>query len=315
MTELAAADGVNAAPFTIPLSSYEVLSGQPEIACSPGEPLAIRIREGAKVQMVFAEFAVEPDTIYRIDMRMRRLPRVDLGFRVQELKDGKVLAEHGLAFRPGYAPIPAGWDDGESYFATTADADRARLSLDLGIGPHLSSKIGGVSIEAARIVKTGKVKYHAGDSANFVLDPDLTKTDEQGVATGFSRWGGPHNANVLAGAGPAGGNSLEIKEPYLLTCADIAAVPGCRYRISAEFKGAGTVGFELRGNTSGNSPLFTGTVSPRYELSPDAWRRFGHETVALPGQARFAAVISLAPAPNATILVGKVEVVQVGRGP
>ena len=51
----------------------------------------------------------------------------------------------------------------------------------------------------------------------------------------------------------------------------------------------------------------------RHAPAPDQWRRFDHETVALPGQARLIPVISLNPASDANILVRDIQVVQVGR--
>ncbi len=52
--------------------------------------------------------------------------------------------------------------------------------------------------------------------------------------------------------------------------------------------------------------------SRRHDLSPDEWRRFGHETVALPGQARLIPVVAIHPADGATVLVGDIEFVQMG---
>jgi hypothetical protein len=245
---------------------------------------------------------------------MQRTPRAGLRFAIQELADDGVGAVHGLAFWPGYAPAQSSLDDCESYFATTTAATaKARLSVELTGGPHPADELGGVSIASVRVVKTGKVIYPATDSANFAPNPGLTKTDENGVATGFQRWGGVHDAKVVNGIGPETGAALEIKQRYLLVCDDIAVVPGHRYRISAQFKGTGNIGFELRGMSANHAVFLMGTQSRRHTPAPDEWRRFGHETVALPGQARLIPVISLAPAADATILVGDIEVVQMGR--
>ena len=310
----AAVAAADAAPFAIPLSSCEVVSGQPEIAGDPGAPLAVRIGERESAQVAFEPFAVEPDTIYRITLRMRRTPRADLRFTIQEVSDDGVGAVHGLAFRPGYAPVPGSLDDCESTFATTAAATgKARLSVELTGGPHPADELGGVSIASAQVVKAGKVIYPPTDSANFAPNPGLTKADENGVATGFQRWAGVHDAKVVNSVGPQGGAALEIKQRYLLVCDDIAVIPGHPYRISAAFKGAGNVGFELRGMTASHAVFMMGAQSRRHDVSPDEWRRFAHETVALPGQARLIPVVSLQPAAGHAILMSDIEVVQVGR--
>lgn len=308
----AAAPGWSAepAPLVPTLAPWQVLSGKGEVTSVEGTMTA-RLTEGWEFLVASAPFPVQPDTIYRVKLRLKCQPDLRVYARVEEVKGAQPGALHGLAPWPGYALPPPAYMDLYTYYASSPGAQSARVNLVMW--PGQGRKTGEASLQTLALTEVAKVDYPPTDSASFLLNGDCEAADDKGVALYWQSWGGAaENRRVAPGAGRNGSSALAVKGNYYLSAPNFLPHPLRRYRLGAWFKGTGTVSFELRGFHSWEISAM-GQSSGRFTASPDEWRWFSMETVALPGQTQISPMMAISEAEDATMLLDDASLVEVGR--
>lgn len=280
-----------------------VLAMQATPGISPA-PTTLRAAPAAgKEAMVRHPFVVQPDTIYRLHLRVRRGRTLTGQVLIVEEQTG---ARHALGLTSN-RPLSPTWQEYEAWFATTPAATEATLLAQAARAAD--SDDGALEVQIIEMACHAPVDHFPTPSANYVFNGDAEQTDEAGVVSGFERWSAPHDAKAVAGAGLEGSRGIVITEGYHLVCATVPALLHHRYRFTCFVRGQGRVSLEMRSSTAAHGRLDQGTVFQSVELDDGEWQRLELKTVALPGSARLTAVIHAYPGNAATIAVDRVRLI------
>jgi hypothetical protein len=261
-------------------------------------------KETKRARLYSAPFPVEPDAVYRVRVKFRRAVGSRIGFVVREAGSDN---GYNLGAWPGYRPIAPYIEEAESYFATNPGDESAQLEIELSIDSKLQVEEAEFALKILSVKKVGSVTYLEDGSANYAFNGKCELADEKGVAVGFGRWGGPHDAKVVKGVGIDGSGALVFDKSYLLICADVPALKNVRYRFQTNVKGQGRAILFFRGVIR-NQPVWNTSIAKEFQLEGEEWKLLNSDTVVLPGMETITAVLHLIPAGGQALTVDNVQV-------
>ena len=287
---------------------WRVEGGSAQRADVDGDALTVIRASGGSVTAESSAVPVEPDTIYRVKLRVRRGIGAHLNLDAVETPGD---ASHDLSFWPGTRPVPPHATVAEAWLATSPRAERIRLSLTLRDDRKVDAQ--GEALEAGiallSITPVRQVGAPPTPSANYVRNGRGERVDAQGHPVGFAPWGGTQQHPQRAvGEGREDSAALRLEGGGFLHCADLPAVAHRRFRFRLHARGRGRLTLRFRTSNDRNQRIGRGTSPRHFGVNSDEWTRCATQTVVLPDVAELGAIIQYRVPEGASLYIDDVSV-------